>query len=73
MSVGKSKINYYKDMFCWITMLNIKSISDLRNYTEFTCEVQYVNRVYLYRNGNVLYDIIDTKELDELDKQKDNL
>ncbi len=54
-------------------MLNIKSISDLRNYTEFTCEVQYVNRVYLYRNGNVLYDIIDTKELDELDKQKDNL
>lgn len=36
-------------------MLNIKSISDLRNYTEFTCEVQYVNRVYPYRNGNVLY------------------
>lgn len=51
-------------------MPNIKSISDLRNYTAVINEVAYGNRVYFTRNGHGQCAIIDMRELDELDKQK---
>lgn len=51
-------------------MINIKPISDLRNYTAVINEVSYGNRVYLTRNGHGSCAIIDMQELDELDKQK---
>lgn len=51
-------------------MMNIKPLSDLRNYTAVVDEVSYGNRVYLTGNGHSSYAIIDMKELDELDKQK---
>ena len=49
-------------------MPNIKTISDLRNYTNVLKEVKYGERVYLTRNGIGECAIIDIKELDELDK-----
>ncbi len=51
-------------------MPNIKTISDLRNYTAVINEVAYGNHVYLTKNGHGQCAIIDMKELDELDKQK---
>lgn len=36
-------------------MPNIKSISDLRNYTEVLKEVDTASRVYLARNGHGEY------------------
>lgn len=50
-------------------MPNIKSISDLRNYTAVVNEVSYGNRVYLTRNGHGSCAIIDMKELDELSQE----
>lgn len=49
---------------------NIRTISDLRNYTAVINEVAYGNRVYLTCNGHEQCAIIDIKELGELDKQK---
>ncbi len=51
-------------------MPNIKSISDLRNYTAVINEVAYGNRVYFTQNGHGQCAIIDIKELDELDRRK---
>lgn len=47
-------------------MLNIKPISDLRNYTEVLNEVREDNPVYLTRNGRGEYAIIKIQELDKL-------
>lgn len=52
----------YKLIYCMynslkgvIIMPNIKSISDLRNYTEVLKEVDTASRVYLARNGHGEY------------------
>ena len=47
-------------------MLNIKPISDLRNYTEVLNEVKEDSPVYLTRNGRGEYAIMKIKELDKL-------
>ncbi|MGB4661099.1 MAG: type II toxin-antitoxin system prevent-host-death family antitoxin [Mobilitalea sp.] len=47
-------------------MLNIKPISDLRNYSEVLNEVSEDSPVYLTRNGRGEYAIIKLKELDNL-------
>lgn len=49
-------------------MLNIKPISDLRNYTEVLKEVDKNNRVYLTCNGHEKYVILTMEEIDELDR-----
>lgn len=49
-------------------MPNIKSISDLRNYTEVLKEVDKNNRVYLTCNGHEKYVILTMEEIDELDR-----
>ncbi len=41
-----------------IDMLNIKPISDLRNYIEVLKQVDVSNRVYLTRNGHGEYGIL---------------
>jgi prevent-host-death family protein len=50
----------------WITMPNIKPISDLRNYTEVLKEVSFDNPVYLTKNGRGEYAIVKLQELDQL-------
>lgn len=47
-------------------MLNIKPISDLRNYTEVLNEVKEDSPVYLTRNVRGEYAIIKIQELDRL-------
>lgn len=47
-------------------MLNIKPISDLRNYTQVLNEVKENSPVYLTRNGRGEYAIIKLNELDKL-------
>lgn len=47
-------------------MLNIKPISDLRNYTEVLKEVKEDSPVYLTRNGRGEYAIMKIKEVDKL-------
>lgn len=47
-------------------MLNIKPISDLRNYTEVLKEVTNENPVYLTKNGRGEYAILTIQELDKL-------
>lgn len=47
-------------------MINIKPISDLRNYTEVLNEVKEDSPVYLTRNGRGEYAIIKIEELDKL-------
>ena len=47
-------------------MLNIKPISDLRNYTEVLKEVKENSPVYLTRNGRGEYAIMKLNELDKL-------
>lgn len=47
-------------------MINIKPISDLRNYTEVLNEVKEDSPVYLTRNGRGEYAIITISELDKL-------
>ena len=51
-------------------MPNIKPISDLKNYTAIVNQISYGNRIYLTKNGQGMYALIDMKELDDLDKQK---
>lgn len=50
-------------------MPNIIPISDLRNYSNVIKKVSYGNRVYLTKNGRGMITMIDTAELDELEKQ----
>lgn len=47
-------------------MLNIKPISDLRNYTEVLNEVAENSPVYLTRNGRGEYAILKLEDLDKL-------
>lgn len=47
-------------------MLNIKPISDLRNYTEVLNEVNEGSPVYLTRNGRGEYAIVKISELEKL-------
>lgn len=47
-------------------MLNIKPISDLRNYTDVLNEVKEDSPVYLTRNGRGEFAIIKLTELDKL-------
>ncbi|WMM25834.1 type II toxin-antitoxin system prevent-host-death family antitoxin [Tissierella sp. MB52-C2] len=47
-------------------MINIKPISDLRNYTEVLNEVKEDSPVYLTRNGRGEYAIITISELSKL-------
>ena len=47
-------------------MINIKPISDLRNYTEVLNEVKEDSPVYLTRNGRGEYAIITISELAKL-------
>ena len=51
-------------------MIQIRPISDLRNYTEVLKEVDAVSRVYLTRNGHGAYAIMSIEEADELDRLK---
>lgn len=51
-------------------MPNIKSISDLKNYTEVLKEVDETSRVYLTRNGHGEYGILTMAEIDELDRYR---
>lgn len=47
-------------------MLNIKPVSDLRNYTEVLNEVTENSPVYLTRNGRGEYAIVTIKDLEKL-------
>lgn len=51
-------------------MSNIKTISDLRNYTEVLKQVDASNRVYLTRNGHGEYGFLTMTEIDELDRYR---
>ncbi len=50
-------------------MPNIMPISELRNYSNVVKNVKYGSRVYLTKNGYDQITMINTKELDELEKQ----
>ncbi len=60
----------YNDFKRVIIMPNIKSISDLKNYTEVLKEVDETSRVYLIRNGHGEYGILTMAEIDELDRYR---
>ena len=47
-------------------MPNIKPISDLRNYTEVLKEISDGSPVFLTKNGNGEYVILDMEEYDKL-------
>ena len=47
----------------------IMPVSELRNYTKVVNSVKYGSRVYLTKNGYDQITLINTKELDELEKQ----
>lgn len=49
-------------------MPNIKTISDLRNYTEVLKQEDASSCVYLEYNGNVEFGILIMAEIDELDR-----
>ena len=49
-------------------MPNIMPISELRNYTKVVNNVKYGNRVYLTKNGYDQVTMINSKELDEIEK-----
>lgn len=52
-------------------MINIKPVSDLRNYNTVLDVVQVGNPVYLTKNGEgeyVIYDIKDQERFDKLEK-----
>ena len=52
-------------------MINIKPVSDLRNYNSVLEKVEEGNPVYLTKNGNgeyVIYDIKDQERFDKLEK-----
>ena len=50
-------------------MPNIMPISELRNYTKVVKNVRYGNRVYLTKNGYDQITMINSKELDDLEKR----
>lgn len=50
-------------------MPTIMPISELRNYTNVVNNVRYGNRVHLTKNGYDQITLINTKELDELEKE----
>ena len=50
-------------------MPNIMPISELRNYTKVVNNVKYGNRVYLTKNGYDQVTMINSKELDEIEKE----
>ena len=50
-------------------MPNIMPISEPRNYTKVVNSVKYGSLVYLTKNGYDQITMINTKELDELEKQ----
>jgi prevent-host-death family protein len=52
-----------------LSMPNIMPISELRNYTKVVKEVKYGNRVYLTKNGYDQITLINSKELDEMEKE----
>ena len=43
-------------------MLNIKPVSDLRNYAEVLKDINYGSPVYLTKNGRGKYVILDMEE-----------
>ena len=52
-------------------MMNIKPVSDLRNYNSILEKVEEGSPVYLTKNGNgqyVIYDIRDQERFDKLEK-----
>ena len=52
-------------------MINIKPVSDLRNYNSVLEKVEEGNPVYLTKNGNgeyVIYNIKDQERFDKLEK-----
>ena len=52
-------------------MINIKPVSDLRNYNSILEKVEEGSPVYLTKNGNgqyVIYDIRDQERFDKLEK-----
>lgn len=52
-------------------VINIKPVSDLRNYNSVLEKVEEGNPVYLTKNGNgeyVIYDIKDQERFDKLEK-----
>ena len=54
-----------------LIMINIKPVSDLRNYNSVLDKVVVGNPVYLTKNGNgeyVIYDIKDQERFDKLEK-----
>ena len=50
-------------------MPNIMPISELRNYTKVVNNVKYGNRVYLTKHGYDQVTMINSKELDEIEKE----
>ena len=50
-------------------MPTIMPVSELRNYTNVVKNVKYGNRVYLTKNGYDQITMINSKELDELERQ----
>lgn len=48
-------------------MLNIKDISDLRNYNEVLCDVAVGNPVFLTKNGRYRYVIMDMEEFEKIE------
>ncbi|MCR5651037.1 MAG: prevent-host-death protein [Lachnospiraceae bacterium] len=50
-------------------MPTIMPVSELRNYTKVVKNVKYGSRVYLTKNGYDQITMINSKELDELEKQ----
>lgn len=51
-------------------MLNIKPISDLRNYSTVLEDVSVGYPVYLTKNGRGCYAIVDIKEQEDYEKTK---
>ena len=51
-------------------MINIRPVSDLRNYTDILKQVDVSKRVYLTRNGHGEYGILTMDEIDELDRYR---
>ncbi len=50
-------------------MPNIMPVSELRNYTKVVNKVKFGSRVYLTKNGYDQVTLINSKELDELEKE----
>lgn len=50
-------------------MPTILPVSELRNYSNVIKKVRYGSRVYLTKNGYDQITLINSKELDELEKQ----